>query len=386
MRDNKQQLHSFQSSEYALLHLLSPAYGFGQTIYLALLGMVIAGMVAINLIETNVVILGQGVIVSRQPNNAVTSSVAGQVAEVRIQENSFVTRGDTLARLTSKHLRQKIISNNEQLKKEQDFVKDLQTLLGDSCVSPEKLSTDLYRYEWMKTRRELAEQNLIVLQQQQELHSAKLLFRAGALAGLELDKKRYDWKYAVAQQALRNDQRHHKWEAELQKYLDHGRQLLTENRELNMQLDRHVILASVSGTILGYSGVSTGNFIVPNQPLAYISPEKELQVKVRVPSGAIGLIAPGMAVRFQIHAFDFHRWGLAGGRVVSVAGDASEADGRSVFMVTCQLDDRCLRLKNGFEGQLKKGMSLTARFLVARRTLFQLLYDQLDQWVNPHLL
>jgi hypothetical protein len=32
---------------------------------------------------------------------------------------------------------------------------------------------------------------------------------------------------------------------------------------------------------------------------------------------------------------------------------------------------------------LKKGMSFRARFVVSRRSLWQLLFDRLDDWVNP---
>ena len=34
---------------------------------------------------------------------------------------------------------------------------------------------------------------------------------------------------------------------------------------------------------------------------------------------------------------------------------------------------------------IKKGMTLQARFYVTRRTLFQLLYDKADDWLNPNV-
>ena len=47
------------------------------------------------------------------------------------------------------------------------------------------------------------------------------------------------------------------------------------------------------------------------------------------------------------------------------------------------LDSQQLHLKNGFKGNLKKGMTLQARFVVARRSLWELLFDKVDDWVNP---
>jgi len=39
--------------------------------------------------------------------------------------------------------------------------------------------------------------------------------------------------------------------------------------------------------------------------------------------------------------------------------------------------------KNGVKGLLKKGMSVSAHFIITRRSLFDLLYQKMDDWVNP---
>jgi HlyD family secretion protein len=44
-----------------------------------------------------------------------------------------------------------------------------------------------------------------------------------------------------------------------------------------------------------------------------------------------------------------------------------------------------MTLKNGYNAQLKKGMTFSIRFMVVRRTLFQLLYDKMDNWLNPNI-
>ena len=38
------------------------------------------------------------------------------------------------------------------------------------------------------------------------------------------------------------------------------------------------------------------------------------------------------------------------------------------------------------KGKLKKGMTLQAYFNVARRSLYQLLYDKIDNWLNPQVM
>ena len=42
-----------------------------------------------------------------------------------------------------------------------------------------------------------------------------------------------------------------------------------------------------------------------------------------------------------------------------------------------------LQLKSGRVGKLKKGMTVSAHFMVTRRSLFDLLYQKIDDWANP---
>jgi HlyD family secretion protein len=55
----------------------------------------------------------------------------------------------------------------------------------------------------------------------------------------------------------------------------------------------------------------------------------------------------------------------------------------AMFKVKCSLNSSYLTLKNGIRGNIKKGMSVRAHFLVAKRSLFQLLYQNIDDWMNP---
>jgi membrane fusion protein, peptide pheromone/bacteriocin exporter len=42
-----------------------------------------------------------------------------------------------------------------------------------------------------------------------------------------------------------------------------------------------------------------------------------------------------------------------------------------------------LQAHQGLKGLLKKGMTVTARFVVARRSLWELLYESVDSLFNP---
>ena len=68
---------------------------------------------------------------------------------------------------------------------------------------------------------------------------------------------------------------------------------------------------------------------------------------------------------------------------IEIGKDIEFIEDQSVFKVRCSLDQKYLLLKNGFRGNLKKGMTLNANFKLSRRTLFELLYDKMNDWLNP---
>ena len=117
--------------------------------------------------------------------------------------------------------------------------------------------------------------------------------------------------------------------------------------------------------------------------LCAISPDSSLLVECYVNPSDIGLLKKEMAAKFQIQAFNYNEWGLATGKIVSIANDFVVVNDQPIFSVKCGLDKSFLSLKNGYKGYFKKGMNVNARFTVARRSIFQLLYDKVDNWVNP---
>jgi hypothetical protein len=146
-----------------------------------------------------------------------------------------------------------------------------------------------------------------------------------------------------------------------------------------------VITAPISGTITAYTGIREGNFIVPNQQIARISPDSDLLVECYISPANIGLISQEMDVGFQFHTFNYNQWGIGSGKVTEVSGNVMNINDNPCFKVRCSLDQGYLSLKNGYKGYLKKGMTLTGRFMITRRSLFQLLYDKTDDWLNPKI-
>ncbi len=125
------------------------------------------------------------------------------------------------------------------------------------------------------------------------------------------------------------------------------------------------------------SNLTAGNIICE------ISPDSNLIAECYLTPADIGLIKEGSKVKFQIASYNYNQWGMASGEVLEIGKDIIMLNNTPVFKVICSIDQKELSLKSGAKGILKKGMTLQARFLIANRSIFELLYDKVDDWFNP---
>ena len=145
----------------------------------------------------------------------------------------------------------------------------------------------------------------------------------------------------------------------------------------------YIITAPISGTIQNIKGFEAGNFISSGAPIAEISPDTDLIAECYITPSDIGLLKKNNQVKFQINAFNYNQWGMATGKILRISKDITIVNNKPLFRVICSLDQKQLQLKNGFEGKLKKGMTLNARFFIIERSVYELLYDKIDDWFTP---
>lgn len=88
----------------------------------------------------------------------------------------------------------------------------------------------------------------------------------------------------------------------------------------------------------------------------------------------------------QVDALRYTEWGLLNAKIIDVSNDMIIDEKESVyFRVKCKPEQNHLSLKSGVQADFVKGMSLNARIVIARRTLFNLLFDKTDDWINPYM-
>jgi len=77
---------------------------------------------------------------------------------------------------------------------------------------------------------------------------------------------------------------------------------------------------------------------------------------------------------------------LLEGKVIDIDRNITIQGEQAFFKVRCVLDSTTLQLKSGHKTNVSKGMTLTARYIITRRSLFDLLFDKIDDWLNPKQL
>ena len=144
-----------------------------------------------------------------------------------------------------------------------------------------------------------------------------------------------------------------------------------------------MVTAPITGILKDVKGITPGAFLVSGTIVAEISPDTDLVAECYLSPSDIGTMKKNNKVNFQIDAFNYNQWGLATGHIKEISKDVDLLDNQPVFTVKCIVNQSYLTLSNGFQGELKKGMTFNARFLLTERTLFELLYDKADDWLNP---
>lgn len=359
-----------------------------RAIYLSVLAFLVMGFVALPFIFVDISVQSSGLIRPLTDKNIITAPVSGRVHALYIENNLPVKDNQTLITLESPILEEQIYTNQNREIEVKLFINDLQHLINETeratLGKVDSLQTSLYNQSYLYFLQQLSEVNSVYKKVKRDFDRDRLLYKAKVIARVEYDNVKFKLDQAVSDIDLLKNSQVSKWQADLNVYQQELTELEAEYRRLQKEKERYVIKAPLSGTIQNFNGIYSGSFIYVNQKIAEISPDSGLVVECHVTPADIGLIKAGTPVRFQIDAFNYNEWGIITGKIIEISNDIIVTDGQPVFKIRCSLDKKFLKLKNGYVGKVKKGMTLRARFLIAERSLFQLIYDNVDDWLNPN--
>lgn len=355
-------------------------------LYLTVLTVITGALVAINYVYIDVNVQAPGIIKPRQDHTAITCTTSGFAAQCRLLPNSRVREGDTLLIIRSEQITNKLPALEQRRTELEDQIYDLRNITTRSPYQV-KLRSSMYKQDVLYYIAQWNEADAKRKQKKQAYERSKQLFEADVIPLSEFEPVELDYTQAEnAIQTLTGYQKR-QWQSDLIKYENELRDIETQINQISIQDSETVITSPVTGTVQNTQTIFNGSYITAGQQIAEISPDGDLMAECYVQPKDIGYMKIGMNGKIQVSAFNYNEWGMIRTAVDEIFDDVSVSeDGtQSYYKVYCSLESDYLTLKNGYMGYVKKGMVINARFIITRRTVFQLLYDRIDKWLNPNL-
>jgi HlyD family secretion protein len=218
-----------------------------------------------------------------------------------------------------------------------------------------------------------------------ELARCVILEAKGIATRQELENARYEVERVTAEARLLAGQTLARWQARLQDERSILAGLLSEEKQLREEQRLYTLRAPADGQLLELEGWNAGTFVSGGQAVGILSPDNTLLVETWVSSRDVARVRIGQSVRLQIDAFPYTEWGTLDGTVTAISADRAGTGpaGAALFKVLVHPAALFVTLANGIRGELRKGLTLSARYLVARRSLFQLLHENASSWFDP---
>ena len=354
-----------------------------QKIYWVVLVAVVAAIVSLPFIYVDVSVQDVGIVRPAAEKTEIKSPITEFVDSIFINEGSKVNKGDTILTFRANASNYKINYHQSRLTDLQQHIHDLQYL--SKGEKPKVFHSDTRRQEYLYFQKQKSEYETNMKKATKEYERNKSLFEKKVISEEDFDQYLFEFSKAENQLASLGDNQVSKWQTDLNTYINTYNEMSSNLKLEEKEKDLYVVTSPVCGTMELFRGIYKGSNIQVGTSLAVISPDSTLFIEVYMSPRNIGYIIKGMPVNIQVGSFNYNEWGMLEGEVVDISSDffTDNGSGGAYYKIKCSMDEDFLTHKNGIRGDLKKGMTVSAHFMIARRSLFDLLYQRMDDWINP---
>jgi HlyD family secretion protein len=312
--------------------------------------------------------------------------VGGIIDSIFYREGDVIQKGQLLLRVKDNVSAGKRMLNGFETQQRNAFIYDLQLLTAADSLQEsilQRLQSPLYREQASRFLHKRAELLAQVNKADKELEMNTGLAKEKVISPKEFyDYQNQSERLHATFKALQREQLAN-WQQDLAKFRQELAQYELELTQVNTDAKYYEVKAPVSGVIQGLNTKYSGGALQANETVCTISPEANMIAECYVNTQDVGLLKCGQEARFQVDAFNYNYFGILTGKILSIDNDYTIVDNKPIFKVRCAFDSTQVHLKNGFSGQLKKGLTFQVRFIIGERTLWQLLFDKADDWFNP---
>ncbi|AEM72106.1 secretion protein HlyD family protein [Allomuricauda ruestringensis DSM 13258] len=354
-----------------------------KAIYSLLLFFILSIICALPFIKVKVYTNAQGLVKPSKERIAITSLNSGKVLFSGIESNKYVDKGDVLLILENNVLNEQIALTKYDTKRLSEQIRDLQYLLSQKRIQSDSMLSAKYQKEYFQFLEISFEHRTRIKKLKVDYERNHKLLTRGVIAKAEFENIKLEYDLALNAYSQFKKQQFNTWESSLTALKNELEITQNKSSQYLESKKEHVVTAPVSGSLVNPMGIEKGSIITSGSILTEISPDTKLLAECYVSPLDIGLIDKSKSVNFQIDAFNYNQWGLATGKILEISEDIELINEQPIFKMRCQINEEFLELKNGAKGTIKKGMTFNARFELTERTLYQLLYDKVDDWMNP---
>lgn len=354
-----------------------------QIIYWVVLAALTVTLIALPYIYVDISIQGGGIVRPVTEKTEIKSAVTEYIDSVFVREGQQVEQGDILLCFRTNNADNKINYQSNRVKDQEAHISDLTYLAKGE--TPLQFRSSVRQQEYSYYIRRIKELETTLRQAEKEYKRNKTLFEQKVIAEEEYDKYYFQYQSQQNELASLKESQLSTWQSDLNNYRNQYQEMNTNLKQEIKDKDMYIVRSPVSGTVDQFSGIYRGSSIQTGQSLAVISPDSTLCMEIYVTPRNIGFLYIGMPVNVQVESFNYNEWGTIPGSVKEISSDfLTDNQGNSYYKVKCQMErDHLVLKKSDKKGYLKKGMTVSAHFMITERSLFDLLYQKIDDWANP---
>ncbi|RZJ53531.1 MAG: HlyD family efflux transporter periplasmic adaptor subunit [Flavobacterium sp.] len=361
-------------------HIIKHSKKTSRLFVITFLALLIA-FVSLPFIYIDVYTTSRGTIIPQEKKLTLYSPISGKISFFNVEENQKIKKGDTLLIIDHNILKERENLNTIQSSENSVYLSDLKNLIQRNYG---QIRSDQYKRELLKHQQELYNLDIVVKNTQADFDRKDHLYKKEVIskseyekAELELNKIKNDRINLIKQTEL-------SWQKEYTQLSQNNKSIYSNQKQLKEEENNYIIISPIDGELVNMQGFHKGSGIAAGNPIVEISPDKKIIVETYVNPSEIGYLKEGGDAIYQIDAFNSNQWGFARGRIFEISKDVLIVNNAPYYKIKSNLHADSLTLKNGARGNLKKGMSLTSRFFLTKRTAFQLLFDKVEDWFNPY--
>jgi len=352
-------------------------------IYWVILLSIVAFMITLPFIYVDITVREQGIIRPIAEKTEIKASITEFIDSVYVKEGQTLNQGDTILTFRRSASDYKIKYQQKRVNDFQEHLSDLRFLIKGE--KPVVFHSEMRKQEYVFYIQREKEYDNNLSKAMKDLERNTLLFEKHIIPEEEYEKYQYEYTRAVNESASLTDNQINQWQQDLNSYSNLYEEMRTLLNQEIINKDLYVITSPVCGTLDQFNGVYAGSSIQVGNSLGFISPDSSLFAEIYVSPHNIGYIYQGMPVKIQVGSFNYNEWGMIQGNVAEISSDyLTDSSGNNEFYkIKCRMEKDYLVRKNGSKGMLKKGMPVLSHFIIAKRSLFDLLHQKIDDWANP---